>query len=98
MKLNQPVRFTDRVRPICLWSENRDLNYIIGKEGTVVGWGFDQTGVVTETLFKTNMPVVNTQTCIYSYPEFFSRFTNEKTYCAGFRNCNDHPSRYRTGQ
>lgn len=51
-----------------------------------MGWGFDQTGHVTETLMKTGMPVVSQETCIFSYPDFFSRFTNGMTYCAGFRN------------
>lgn len=85
--MNHPAEFTDRVRPICLWSDDPDLNSVLKKDGAVVGWGFDQTGIVTESIFKTNMPVVDAQTCIYSYPEFFSRFTNEKTYCAGYRNC-----------
>lgn len=35
---------------------------------------------------QAQMPVVSTETCIYSNREFFSQFTFEKTYCAGFRN------------
>lgn len=36
-----PAEFTDWVRPICLWAENRDISAVIGnnKVGTVVGWG-----------------------------------------------------------
>ncbi|KAG8226433.1 hypothetical protein J437_LFUL015101 [Ladona fulva] len=52
----------------------------------VVGWGYDERGVVTEELMMAKMPVVSQQTCIWSYPAFFPRFTSEKTYCAGFRN------------
>lgn len=54
--------------------------------GTVVGWGFDETGKVTEALTQAKMPVVSKETCIYSFPEFYSKFTTQKTYCAGFRN------------
>lgn len=54
--------------------------------GTVVGWGFDENGKVTEQLTKAYMPVVSQETCIYSFPEFYSRFTSEQTFCAGFRN------------
>lgn len=56
--------------------------------GTVVGWGFDQTGTVTENLMQAKMPVVSTETCIFSNRDFFSRFTSSKTFCAGFRNGN----------
>ncbi|XP_017770062.1 PREDICTED: serine protease gd-like isoform X5 [Nicrophorus vespilloides] len=86
LKLVNPAVFTDYVRPICLWSEDADLNSVMNKPGTVVGWGFDETGKVTEELTQANMPVVSKETCIYSFPEFFSRFTTKKTYCAGFRN------------
>eukprot|EP00102_Acyrthosiphon_pisum_P007886 XP_003243712.1 PREDICTED: CUB and peptidase domain-containing protein 1-like [Acyrthosiphon pisum] len=32
------------------------------------------------------MPVVSQQTCLWSYPQFYSEFTSDKTFCAGFRN------------
>jgi hypothetical protein len=54
--------------------------------GTVVGWGFDENGHVTEILTKAKMPIVSQETCIYSFPDFYSRFTSSKTYCAGFKN------------
>lgn len=54
--------------------------------GTVAGWGFDENGRVTEELTKANMPVVSQETCIYSFPDFYSRFTSEYTFCAGFKN------------
>lgn len=53
---------------------------------TVVGFGFDETGYVTEQLTQAKMPVVSQEECIYSYPQFYSRFTSNKTLCAGFRN------------
>lgn len=54
--------------------------------GTVAGWGFDENGKVTEELTKAHMPVVSQETCIYSFPDFYSRFTSEFTFCAGFKN------------
>lgn len=86
VKFEIPVEVTDYVRPVCLWSEEVDLNLVIGKQGTVVGWGFDETGNVTETLMQTKMPVVSYHTCVTSFPEFFSRFASPFAYCAGFRN------------
>lgn len=60
---------------------NNEINYSF----QVVGWGFDETGVATEELSLVEMPVVDTETCIRSYSEFFVRFTSEYTYCAGYR-------------
>lgn len=54
--------------------------------GTIVGWGVDENGENTQTLLQTKMPIVSTETCIYSNREFFSRFTTDKSFCAGFRN------------
>ncbi|XP_049879106.1 serine protease gd-like isoform X2 [Pectinophora gossypiella] len=86
LTLREPVTYTDFVRPACLWPENQiDLSNVIGKKGSVVGWGFDDTGVATEELTLVEMPVVDQETCIRSYSEFFARFTSEYTYCAGYR-------------
>lgn len=54
--------------------------------GNVVGWGFDETGEVTEELMLARMPVVSEEVCTFSFPEFYSKFTSNQTYCAGFRN------------
>lgn len=86
LKLLNPATFSDFVRPICLWGDGQDLEGVLNKPGTVVGWGFDHTGKVTEELTQAKMPVVSKETCIYSFPDFFSRFTTSKTFCAGFRN------------
>ncbi|XP_046385994.1 uncharacterized protein LOC124155875 isoform X2 [Ischnura elegans] len=85
--LSSPVEFSVYVKPVCLWDKSKpELNEVEGKEGVVVGWGYDETGTVTEDLMMAKMPVVSQQTCIWSYPQFFSHFTSDRTYCAGFRN------------
>ncbi|KAF2882846.1 hypothetical protein ILUMI_23358 [Ignelater luminosus] len=86
LELDSPVQISDFVRSVCLWEEDSNLNSVVEKLGTVVGWGFDQTGTVTENLMQAKMPVVSTETCIFSNRDFFSRFTSTKTFCAGFRN------------
>lgn len=82
------AEFTDWVRPICLWAENRDINAVIGnnKVGTVVGWGYDNLGRISDKLLQANMPVVPHKQCIWSKREFFSKTVNDKNFCAGFRN------------
>lgn len=54
--------------------------------GTVVGWGYDEDGKLTEELTKLEMPVVSKEVCIYSLLDFYSSFTTVDTYCAGFLN------------
>uniref|UniRef100_A0A8D8RKK6 Serine protease gd n=1 Tax=Cacopsylla melanoneura TaxID=428564 RepID=A0A8D8RKK6_9HEMI len=54
--------------------------------GTVIGWGYDEHNRVTEELKMAHMPVVSNEQCLRSYPNFFSQFTSDGTYCAGFRN------------
>ncbi|XP_004928951.1 clotting factor C isoform X2 [Bombyx mori] len=86
LELKDRVTYSKWVQPACLWPSNQiTLNNIVGKKGSVVGWGFDETGVATEELSLVEMPVVDTETCIRSYSEFFVRFTSEYTYCAGYR-------------
>ncbi|RVE49130.1 hypothetical protein evm_006251 [Chilo suppressalis] len=87
LTLRERVQFTEWVQPACLWPDNDlSLKNIVGRKGSVVGWGFDDTGVATEELSLVEMPVVDTETCIRSYSEFFVRFTSEYTYCAGYKN------------
>ncbi|KAJ0173272.1 hypothetical protein K1T71_011448 [Dendrolimus kikuchii] len=96
LELKEPVTYSDWVQPACLWPENKiDLRNVIAQKGSVVGWGFDDSGVATEELNLVEMPVVNTETCIRSYSEFFVRFTSNYTYCAGYRDGNVQE---RTGQ
>ncbi|XP_057658522.1 transmembrane protease serine 11G-like [Diorhabda carinulata] len=86
LKLSRPIEITDFVRPVCLWEGDTNLEYLTNKEGTVIGWGFNEKRALSEKLMQAKMPIVSTIKCIYSNREFFSRFTFEKNYCAGFRN------------
>ncbi|KAJ0173271.1 hypothetical protein K1T71_011447 [Dendrolimus kikuchii] len=86
LELKDKVTYNDRVQPACLWPDDQvDLENVIGVIGSVVGWGFDETGVSTEELNLAEMPVIDTNTCLRSNGEFFIRFTSDYTYCAGYR-------------
>jgi dynein heavy chain len=52
----------------------------------VVGWGLNEYDEPAETLKMVKMPVVSQQTCIWSEPNYYSLFTSNTTFCAGFRN------------
>ena len=54
----------------------------------MVGWGLDENSRTAEVLKMVKMPIVDQQTCLWSNPDFFSRFTSPTTFCAGFKNGN----------
>ncbi|KAJ0173273.1 hypothetical protein K1T71_011449 [Dendrolimus kikuchii] len=86
LELQEPVTYSDWVQPVCLWPESKvDLRHVIAQKGSVVGWGFDDSGMASEELNLVEMPVVSAETCIRSYADFFVRFTSSYTYCAGYR-------------
>ncbi|XP_063912170.1 clotting factor C-like [Zophobas morio] len=86
VKLASPAEITFYVRPVCLWDEDTRLLAVTSRVGNVVGWGWDENGLFPEKLTKARMPVVSHETCIYSYPDFYSRYTSSTSYCAGFNN------------
>ena len=43
IKLTERIKYTPRIRPICLWMGEIDLDSVVGKSGYVVGWGSDGT-------------------------------------------------------
>ncbi|KAL3271704.1 hypothetical protein HHI36_022176 [Cryptolaemus montrouzieri] len=86
IKLSEPIEVTNYVRPVCLWEDAIDLYQVVNQPGTVIGWGYNEDGIITDELHKAGMPIVSTETCIYSYPDFFARFTSNTTFCAGYRN------------
>ncbi|XP_027840204.1 serine proteinase stubble-like isoform X1 [Aphis gossypii] len=87
LTLSSDAELTSYVTPVCLWEERSDsLDDIVDKDGTVVGWGFDENNTPTEELKMAKMPVVSQETCLWSYPQFYSEFTSDRTFCAGFRN------------
>ncbi|KAL1490932.1 hypothetical protein ABEB36_011601 [Hypothenemus hampei] len=87
IKLSSPVEVNNYVRPCCLWDE-QDTNFdnIVGKLGTVVGWGFNDKGEISKTLTKADLPIVSTTKCLFSNRPFYSQFLYDKNFCAGFKN------------
>ncbi|KAJ8712855.1 hypothetical protein PYW08_008159 [Mythimna loreyi] len=87
LELSQPVKYTEWVRPVCLWPKHdTDIKTIVGKEGMLIGWVFKDGSQVLNELNPELTPVVSQETCVQSHSNFFTRFTSEFTYCAGKRN------------
>jgi hypothetical protein len=65
---------------------NKPFSNCLFSEQQVVGWGLDDFGMIEDKLKMVKMPVVSQDACIKSNIKFFSIFTHETTFCAGFRN------------
>lgn len=83
LTLKRTVQFQSLIQPVCLWQEDDDLSAIVGKSGTVAGWGRDETGkkFVAEAK-RINLPIVTQTTCLRSDPGF-REITSNRTFCAG---------------
>jgi hypothetical protein len=95
LKLKEPLKRTNYVRPVCLWAFDSELRGIVDKLGSIPGWGYSENGLISDELTYIDMPVVTHETCIWSNRDFFSKITSDKSFCAGFRNgssiCNGTP-------
>ncbi|KAK7861955.1 hypothetical protein R5R35_006324 [Gryllus longicercus] len=83
LRLKSPAEYTPHVRPICLWKWTADSRDIVGKKGTVIGWGRSELGEApTDEPQLVELPVVSQEECRRSDPRF--RFlTSQRTLCAG---------------
>uniref|UniRef100_A0A182PZT8 Peptidase S1 domain-containing protein n=1 Tax=Anopheles farauti TaxID=69004 RepID=A0A182PZT8_9DIPT len=84
--LKEDVKYSNFVRPVCLWSFDDDYKSLINKVGHVPGWGYNEHGLVSSRLSFAQMPVVAHETCIWSNRDFFSKVTSDTSFCAGFKN------------
>ncbi|XP_071960713.1 clotting factor C-like isoform X2 [Antedon mediterranea] len=88
LRLETPIEFTARVRPVCLPSiSSTKRNLRPGKEGVLTGWGRTGEGLPT-VLQQAIIPVVSRLRCQRnyrdSYPENINIFVTRNMFCAGF--------------
>uniref|UniRef100_A0AAR5PS75 Peptidase S1 domain-containing protein n=1 Tax=Dendroctonus ponderosae TaxID=77166 RepID=A0AAR5PS75_DENPD len=87
LTLSAPIEVTDFVRPCCLWTEERtSLDALVGRKGTVVGWGINEKGELSQNLMRIELPVISNTDCLFSNRNFFSQFLSHNNFCAGFQN------------
>ncbi|KAJ8712773.1 hypothetical protein PYW08_008077 [Mythimna loreyi] len=86
LTLDKSVKFNQYIRPACLWAGNTDLSLIVGKFGTVAGWGDQGVGGIGAQgePHKVNIPIVSTNDCRAS-KALFHELTFDSTLCAGDR-------------
>jgi secreted trypsin-like serine protease len=80
---NNIIDFNKFIRPICLWTKTNDYSDMIGKVGTVAGWGKTEFDAVnTEGALYSISPVVKSKVCLDSNIEF-AKIMSDKSFCAG---------------
>ncbi|XP_065076658.1 serine protease gd-like [Ochlerotatus camptorhynchus] len=80
--LPNEISYTSSVRPICLWDGEADESIIVGQLGTVVGWGFTESGIISDVPKSGQVPIVSEVDCIRS-DIGFQLTTSKRTFCAG---------------
>lgn len=60
VKLMRIIEYTPKIRPICLWIGETDLENVIGKHGYVAGWGNDGNSKSPAPQFRmSRVPIVS---------------------------------------
>lgn len=87
LQLSERVAYDWFVRPVCIdWTGPEALGEVVGRVGTVVGWGRDEHGhALSSEPRAASLPIVSQEACLRSRTEFL-HVTSERTFCAGFRN------------
>ncbi|KAJ8711201.1 hypothetical protein PYW07_008443 [Mythimna separata] len=88
LTLDKSVRFTNYIRPACLWGGDTRLSRVVGATGIVAGWGrrsADDTRGKLDEPQMVRAPIVSTLECRGS-KAVFHQVTYNTTLCAGYRN------------
>uniref|UniRef100_A0A182N966 Peptidase S1 domain-containing protein n=1 Tax=Anopheles dirus TaxID=7168 RepID=A0A182N966_9DIPT len=85
IKLSSDISYNQYVQPICLWDRDDAEHKIVGTFGTVIGFGLDESDMVSESLREARVPVVSLIQCLESNPELLGTLLTSRMICAGNR-------------
>ncbi|XP_065334713.1 plasminogen-like [Cloeon dipterum] len=78
---------TEKVRPICLWNEDSDLDHVTGKLAVVVGFGLMDNYTLPDVLQEANLRIISHQECYLQNRRFFGKYLRPgDNFCAGYLN------------
>ena len=81
--MDKPVRYSQFIRPICLWNRSPEISKVVGDIGVIAGWGKNDEGKLnTEFPKKIKVPIVDDGTCLRTH-EAYVYITSHRTFCAG---------------
>lgn len=97
--LKDSLEFKTLVKPICIWRETESQFDIIGKNGSVAGWGYNEAnkdGVSQYPMFV-DIPAVDYFDCAKSDRSLFD-IVSRKSFCAGVKNSGVGPCNGDSGE
>uniref|UniRef100_A0A182JNZ4 Peptidase S1 domain-containing protein n=1 Tax=Anopheles christyi TaxID=43041 RepID=A0A182JNZ4_9DIPT len=81
IKLSSNITMTKYVQPVCLWTMDSNQELIVGRNGTVVGFGLNEQDVVSDQLKQALIGVVDPLTCIASDRAVFGTHLTPEIFC-----------------
>uniref|UniRef100_A0A8W7PWK0 Peptidase S1 domain-containing protein n=1 Tax=Anopheles coluzzii TaxID=1518534 RepID=A0A8W7PWK0_ANOCL len=81
IKLRTNITMTKYVQPVCLWTMDSKQDLIVGKNGTIVGFGLNEQDVVSQQLKQALVGVVDALTCIASDRTVFGTHLTTDMFC-----------------
>ncbi|XP_053671757.1 transmembrane protease serine 9-like [Anopheles nili] len=85
IKLATDITMTKYIQPVCLWNMEENIDLIVGKNGTVVGFGLTEHDRVSDYLRQAAIAVVDSWTCIASDRQVYGASLTGDMYCGGGR-------------
>ncbi|XP_049298148.1 uncharacterized protein LOC125771509 isoform X2 [Anopheles funestus] len=83
LKLTNNITMTQFVQPVCLWTMDDGQEMIVGKNGSLVGFGLNEQDVVSDELKQATIGVVDALTCIKSDRVSYANQLTSEMFCAG---------------
>ncbi|XP_053658931.1 serine protease easter-like [Anopheles marshallii] len=83
IKLATDITLTRYIQPVCLWNMEPNLDLIVAKNGTVVGFGLTEHDRVSDYLRQATIEVVDSWTCIESDRVAYGSTLTAGMFCGG---------------
>uniref|UniRef100_A0A182PBQ4 Peptidase S1 domain-containing protein n=1 Tax=Anopheles epiroticus TaxID=199890 RepID=A0A182PBQ4_9DIPT len=81
IKLSTNITMTKYVQPVCLWTMDSNQELIVGRNGTIVGFGLNEQDVVSDQLKQALIGVADALTCIASDRAVFGTHLTSEIFC-----------------
>uniref|UniRef100_A0A4Y0BQE4 Peptidase S1 domain-containing protein n=1 Tax=Anopheles funestus TaxID=62324 RepID=A0A4Y0BQE4_ANOFN len=83
IRLATDITMTRYIQPVCLWNMEPNHELIVGRNGTVVGFGLTEHDRVSDYLRQAAIEVVDSWTCIQSDRVAYGSTLTAGMYCGG---------------
>uniref|UniRef100_A0A6E8WCZ9 Peptidase S1 domain-containing protein n=2 Tax=Anopheles coluzzii TaxID=1518534 RepID=A0A6E8WCZ9_ANOCL len=81
IKLSSNITMNKYVQPVCLWTMDSNQELIVGRNGTIVGFGVNEQDIVSEQLKQALIGVVDPFSCIADDRGVFGTHLTSDMFC-----------------